>query len=74
MLLNTVPDLCQYLAYLLQQKVEEISFPSTSNKGFLKENLDYIVYHAVAVGFSLLVFMKGKSFKKLALNLTDSLR
>tara|TARA_B100001971_G_C18225802_1_gene560319 strand:+ start:587 stop:1180 length:594 start_codon:yes stop_codon:yes gene_type:complete len=69
MLSQTIPGLCQFIAYLFQLKVYESSYITTADGKFLENHLQDIIYHAVAVGFSLLVFMKGKSFGQFALSL-----
>lgn len=69
MLSRTIPDVCQFIAYLFQLKVHEASFITTGESRFLENHLQDIVYHVVAVGFSFLVFMKGKSFGEFARSL-----
>lgn len=69
MLSVTIPGLCQFIAYLLQLKIYEASHVTTTDSRFLEDHLQNIIYHSVAVGFSFLTFMKGKSFGQFALSL-----
>lgn len=69
MLSQTLPSLFHFVTYLFQMKVQEASYLSVSEGRFLEQHLADLVYHFVAVGFSILVFMKGKSFAKFALSI-----
>jgi len=69
MLSQTIPNSFHFVAYLFQMKVQEASYLSVSEGRFLEQHLGDLVYHFTAVGFSLLVFMKGKSFGKFALSI-----
>jgi hypothetical protein len=69
MLSQTIPSFAGFIAMLFQEKIGETAMISAAESGFLELYFQEIVYHCVAVGFSFLVFMKGKSFARLALSL-----